>query len=274
MAIAYLNTGSVSLAAANWSDATGVDDDATLVIGNGSQAVTAGLNRAGDTSTGVDYLHITAGFTGRIGSVSAGSAIIEMDATYTTNPNLLITGGVEVWYSCAATTCTAAVIDMPGVVYLTGGTYTTLRVRRGSVIVQAAATVTNLIVSEGGSVTLNAGGTAPTLIELQSGGTVYSGRNATTVDNAGGLFTGEFGGTTVGTLNNRSGARSNIQGGTITTANCDAGSILDLGTVVRAITISTLNREGNAIVFGRDHPQVTISAEAAPGLGDLGSGGG
>ena len=71
MAIAYLNEGAVSLAAANWSDATGFANNATLVISSGSQTITTSLDQSG-LSGGIDTLDILQVFTGRIGGAGYG----------------------------------------------------------------------------------------------------------------------------------------------------------------------------------------------------------
>lgn len=65
---AYLNDGAKSLAAPNWSDATGFADNAELVIDKsvgGNQAITAGVDQSGLT-VGIDSLDIHKGASGTI----------------------------------------------------------------------------------------------------------------------------------------------------------------------------------------------------------------
>lgn len=74
MADAFLNAGATSLAAANWSDATGIVNSATLYVQSGTQTVTGGLTPS--MTEGVINFDILSGFSGTIGS-SAGSLAME-----------------------------------------------------------------------------------------------------------------------------------------------------------------------------------------------------
>lgn len=74
MADAFLNAGATSLAAANWSDATGIANSATLYVQSGTQTVTGGLTPS--LTEGVINFDILSGFSGTIGS-SAGSLAME-----------------------------------------------------------------------------------------------------------------------------------------------------------------------------------------------------
>jgi len=77
MANAFLNAGATSLAAANWSDATGIVNSATLYVQSGTQTVTGGLTPS--LTEGVINFDILSGFSGSIGS-SAGSLAMETRA--------------------------------------------------------------------------------------------------------------------------------------------------------------------------------------------------
>lgn len=77
MANAFLNAGATSLAAANWSDATGIVNSATLYVQSGTQTVTGGLTPS--LTEGVINFDILSGFSGTIGS-SAGSLAMETRA--------------------------------------------------------------------------------------------------------------------------------------------------------------------------------------------------
>jgi hypothetical protein len=76
MANAFLNQGATSLAAANWSDAAGFADGATLFIQSGTQDVTGGLSPTYDGVTGLTNLDVLPAFSGRIGG-TAGSLAAE-----------------------------------------------------------------------------------------------------------------------------------------------------------------------------------------------------
>lgn len=78
MATETLNTGSTSLAAANWRTLAGAAgagfvDDAELIIQNGTQAITNDITWTALTN-GIKYLDISAGFAGTIGGSSGSLA--------------------------------------------------------------------------------------------------------------------------------------------------------------------------------------------------------
>ena len=68
MATIYLNDGATSLAAANWSDATGLVNSATGVIRSGGQSITSDVDF---NAVNVLSLRIAEQFTGTIGSAAA-----------------------------------------------------------------------------------------------------------------------------------------------------------------------------------------------------------
>ncbi len=73
MADAFLTAGATSLAAANWSDATGFADNATLFVQSGSQTITAGL--APSLTNGIQNFDVLPGFSGLIGGTSGSLAV-------------------------------------------------------------------------------------------------------------------------------------------------------------------------------------------------------
>jgi hypothetical protein len=77
MAVAFLNTGATSMAAANWSDTTGFAAAAQLVIREGSQAIVNDLNQS---ASSIEFLDIQEGFSGNIGNAS-GSLRCDADGT-------------------------------------------------------------------------------------------------------------------------------------------------------------------------------------------------
>lgn len=76
---AFLNEGAVSFAAANWSDATGFANGATLVCNKpaGVGGIQAGLDQS--ALTGINYLDFVGNFSGNIGSTAAGSLVVDFD---------------------------------------------------------------------------------------------------------------------------------------------------------------------------------------------------
>jgi len=101
MAVAYLNEGATSLAAANWSDATGFADNATLVIdkqfGSGSP-LTSSVDQSGLT-TGIDYLDILKGASGQLGT---GSSPLRVDADTASGDGITNYGNVTLYFEGGA----------------------------------------------------------------------------------------------------------------------------------------------------------------------------
>lgn len=75
--VTYLNTGATSLAAANWSDTTGVVDSAYCVISSGVQSIQTNLTFS--LANGVGIFDVLEGFSGDIGG-SGGSLTFETEA--------------------------------------------------------------------------------------------------------------------------------------------------------------------------------------------------
>ncbi len=89
MAVAFLNEGATSFAAANWSDTTGFATNATLVCNKpaGAGGIQAALDQSG-VATGINYLDFVGNWSGNVGG-PGGSLIVDFDlagndATYTT----------------------------------------------------------------------------------------------------------------------------------------------------------------------------------------------
>jgi len=77
MANAFLSAGATSLAAANWSDATGYDSGTpTLFVQTGTQTITGGLAPSSGSYAALYNFDVLPGFSGVIGG-SAGSFSIE-----------------------------------------------------------------------------------------------------------------------------------------------------------------------------------------------------
>lgn len=80
MAIAYLNEGATSLAAANWSDAAGFANNATLVINAGTQTITTSLDQS-QVNKSIDSLDIISPFGGNIYGASFAPLISDVDGS-------------------------------------------------------------------------------------------------------------------------------------------------------------------------------------------------
>ncbi len=264
MAVSYftpLGGSGVSLNAANWTDTTGFADDATLVVGAGSANITADLDRKANTTTGIDYLHITEGFSGTIGSASAGSADIEFDATYTTAANFVLRGPAFVFLTAGSTTITKAEISNGNSV-LTGGTITTLIVSGGQVVIQSGCTVTNIVITGGNVTQLGVGGTAATTC-VQSGGTYVTERVPVTFTVRGSTAYAQVNSTTADcTTLTHSDGRIVWEDGNIATLVGEGNAKLQL-MPKRAVAIggTALTRRGAYAILGRSSPLVSISNE-------------
>lgn len=116
-------------AAASWADATGFADAAELAIVD-SQVVHTDLDTTGDTTNGINYLHIRRG-TPELGPAN-GSLKIEFDATYTTLPNFVYdTDGGVCYLEIVTNACPEIAVSGSGTLYITasgGGSLGTLRV--------------------------------------------------------------------------------------------------------------------------------------------------
>lgn len=134
MAVAYLNEGAVSVAAANWSDATGFADNATLVIDKpfgGGSPLTASVDQSALT-TGIDYLDILKGAVGQLGT---GASPLQVDADTAAGDGITNYGNVTLYFkgggsgvinnfSCGAGSRNIQTDDTVGQVVVEGGSYT------------------------------------------------------------------------------------------------------------------------------------------------------
>lgn len=140
MAFATLADNSTDLAAANFSDATGFADSATLGIVRNGSLIDTNLDAGAALSTGINYLHLYPGFTGSLGSAD-GSLETKFNSGYTTLPNFQMQNGAA-WVTC--TNACPVLRIYGGELHLTGGTVTELELLGGRVILSAGVTVTTL----------------------------------------------------------------------------------------------------------------------------------
>ena len=144
MANAYLNAGATSLAAANWSDATGYTSGTpTLFVQSGTQTITGGLAPALGTYVAVNNFDVLPGFSGNIGG-AAGSFAIEtanFDQTTQTGRMRYNASGGTFYYTpqganVAADVCDYFQVNGSGSAFLTGtGTVKRVEVQSGRLYV-------------------------------------------------------------------------------------------------------------------------------------------
>ena len=144
MAIAYLNEGAVSLAAANWSDATGFADNATLIIDKpfgAGQPLTTQTDQSGLT-TGIDYLDIHAGGVGQLGT---GASPLRVDADTAAGDGITNYGRVKLFLAAAggSTTINNFSCGAGSDNTLTSGTFGQVVVEGGTLTAEESAVITN-----------------------------------------------------------------------------------------------------------------------------------
>jgi len=240
MADVFLNNGAVSLAAANWSDAAGFADAATLVVDRGSATSFTDIDYSSLTN-GIDTFTVLAGFTG--GLQGADGSPLKFDCDYNTTKRFSYGAAAGVARYQAAgnsNTCTNIENVGGGDLYLMGGTFTNAALTSGSTSVNGSSIVTNLRVT-GGNNTLSYNATGLTIFEQLAGQTILKRNIATGVMN-GGVLVLDFddGSTTTGTFGSSS---FQWNGGTIVLKNGNIsnfvwrGGSLDVRALRRAATI-------------------------------------
>lgn len=246
MAIAYLNEGATSDAAANWSDTTGYANAATLVINsNTSQVISGGLDHSA-LGTGIASLDIRWPFGGSYGSEAAGPVIFDADGGSPNTVNYDARAGkFFVKAGGGSTLITNFNHTSPGAVYAQGGIFTTFGQQRGTFNANGATTLTTFGMM-GGTALLDtlSSGSASTLIEMlrgpdQGGGTLRLKRDTTTLNIEAGNVTKEDGTGTTTTVNLRGGYLE-WWVGTITTLNYYGGDFNPVN-ATRDVTVTTFN---------------------------------
>lgn len=232
MALAYLNDGATSLAAANWSDATGFAAGATLIIEDITSTISGGLDQSGNA---IDYLHVRGGaprFTGLV--------TVEFDAAASISPALLwdCAGSIRLAIEDTTVDCDSLVINGGQFIWEDGEVGSFVRILSGTVTISAAASFGSscVVMVEGGSVTIDSTDTIPTL--QQTGGTVTCRSPITTINQSGGTLNYDAG--TAPTTTNLFGGVYRPAQNAGATVNKHGGR-LDVSAIRRATTITTLN---------------------------------
>jgi len=267
MALAYLNAGAVSFAAANWSDATGFADNATLVAKLTGQTVSSDLDYSGLT-TGINRLYVTVGSNGSIGTSASGSLKVDIDdstgdwsSANSTRSRLEMFANSGQFYinaGGASGVISNSFIDTGGTFYFTGGTWTLAKITRGTFNVNESSTLVTLWVWGPASGTIEAKTSGLTTLHML-GGSVVLRRAGTTINLYGGtLRYAALSGTT--TTVNIYGGTFIHEAGAITTVNGYGGAYV--AKLERAATIGTFNRE-LPLAFTGDDPLLTITTSVA-----------
>lgn len=250
MPVAYLNDGATSLAAANFSDATGFATNAELVIGGATTGIISDLDQSG-VATGINSLIVGPSFNGTIGNESVGPLIVDADD---------VTG---VWTSAAPTPAKVvynatggswrlragggsavisnAFMDAPGATWFwTGGTFTTSNFYRGTANVNSSTTLVTANV-DGGSVTIEYKASGLTTLNIYAG-TVTCKRPASTIINLynGTLILDDDGATATVAITQTGGNFIHVAGN-VTTHNAYAGTYT-AARLRKVATIATRNR--------------------------------
>lgn len=186
MAITYLNAGSITMAAAAWSDGIGFANASTNVISSQTaQTVTTAL----DYSTGIGqigYLDIRPPFSGTIGSTASPLKIGASTRVWNaaSGGTLYLQAANDTTGGSAANTIALYQHSSPGTAVLVGGTFTQVQVGTGNVTIGSGAVVTTLYVT-GGTVTIQDNATAITTMNITGSGKVICSRQVTTVSISG-----------------------------------------------------------------------------------------
>lgn len=238
MAIAYLNEGATSDAAANWTDATGFAAAATLVINtNTAQTISGGLDHSANSIASLD---IRWPFKGSYGSEAAGPVIFDADGG---SPNTVTydarAGKFFVKAGGNNTLITNFFHTSPGYVSVQGGIFTNYGQHAGTMTANGATTLTNYGLY-GGSAVLDAlsTGSAYTLIDAWAGGLDLA-RDGTTLNIDGANVVKSDGTGTTTTVNLRRGYLE-WRIGTITTLNYYGGDF-NPANATRDVTVTTFN---------------------------------
>ncbi len=239
MALAYLNENATSAAAANWSDATGFADSATLVLGNSNGSdVVSDVDQSGLT-TGLESFEIQATFNANAGQ--AGTPFI-FDADASADAFVRHGGPRRFYYSAAggSSNCNFLYQTGTGATYLEGGTIDNARVRAGELYANASTVITNATIWGGrGTVENNATGFTD---YTQKGGSFTVKRDGTFVVEGGTLVLDIPDTSPTISLTIKQGARVVVlQANTIATVYNDG--VLDISRAKRPITLGASNHE-------------------------------
>lgn len=268
MATAYLNDGAVSVASANWSDASGfAATTPQLVIRSGGQAIVSDMDQS--ASSNVQYLKIAENFSGSIGTAASplyfnatdGSAA-EWSTNAATEGRFVHGGGGTAYIRAAANGISNLHQTGSGRTVLVNGTATYGRILNGTLDVEALGTVGTLWAFNG-QTSIGASATASTLLHLVAG-SVLLARPYTTIN----VYGGEL--TVNATTSSSAGITINQYGGTVAlialntsgTVNYNRyAGVFDPSRLTRDVTIATMytGRAARFVKLATGGPDLTIT---------------
>lgn len=270
MAIAYLNTGATSLAAANWSDATGFGAAATLVIEGGNQTISGGLSQTGSSIESLDIYD----FGGVIGG-SAGSLECDVDGT-----SEAVAGPVSrlrfwspgtMWFKANGGNTLAHYVQLSkGRLHLTGGINKNLHMDSGQLFVADGVTATGGVWRlDGGTAQLDyhASNNIPT-VHVTAGSHNFQ-KQITTLYVRGGSVTIDCQGLAITTIEQTGGTVRLVTCGGVTNYTGTAGT-LDLSGAKRAISVGSSSCVLGPNLSVAPSPQVTFGTKTLIGSGPKG----
>lgn len=255
MAVRYWTNGGADnswATAGNWSGgAVPVNGDDVVFSGQSSNAnVTGGLNQS---AVALHSLTIDETYAGQIGVDAA--TYLQIDITNGTNPALRIGGASAfAFYWKGSATNISGDSASTNRLYLKGGTFTGLGLRRGTYTILTGTTITTAVVLYGTnissdvSLSVDSGSTLTTWHNL--GGAVTLNSIPTTLHVVGGAVTQSTAGT-ITTLTQNGGTFTWKDGSTITTLNGNAGTF-DATDVYNSATITNCYVNGPTFVLNLD----------------------
>lgn len=250
MATIYLNNGATSLAAANWSDATGIVAAVDGVIRSGGQAITSDVDWNGVT---IASFRMAEQFTGTVGSASAplwfaaASDGIAAEWSSTAAEGRVVNGSGGTLFLKSTGTMDNLHQSGSGRTTLISGTATYLRVTNGNFTAEDASVVTNARIL-GGVATIGASATAGTVLDV-FGGSVTTQRPFTTINvYSGDVFINHNTSSSAAVTINQYGGRvfllSLFTNGTVNYNRF--GGLFDPRRMTRELTVATMITAANA----------------------------
>jgi hypothetical protein len=246
MAVAFLNTGATSMAAANWSDTTGFTAAAQLVIREGSQAIVNDLNQS---ASSIEFLDIQEGFSGNIGNAS-GSLRCDADGTAESPTTRLSrirynASGGNFYFSATGGNTLAHFVEINtgGTFWGTDGIMKNVVLQNGTARFAAAVAGTGGVWRFTGGVGIidYAAALAIPQLDVVAGRHTLS-RNATTLNVYGGELVIDCAALAITTITITGGNVRLLNSGTVTTVN-HYGGTLDCSATQRPVTFTTMNSD-------------------------------